>query len=537
MRRIATLTFALCAAPAAAQDLAWTFAEGEQAPPFAAAASGEAAERDAGPKALDGKLYLLQSWWKSTASAAFPAPAALPAATVDASFALIMNTGGEGAGFAWLDAGRFGAEGPAPEVEAWEAPSIAGSFGVGFDASNPPNRDPFRGSGNAYDRPQHEVSLHWDGMEIAKKTTALDFRDEQPHAVAIHLAFVTGGAEATVFIDGEAVFERRFIPGMTAYAGRPAFGARNVETAGDVLIDDLAVACGATVEPAEPPLRVPALERVLNDKDHALNAAEVDFPAENARFGRIVCTLRLDQPETRFDPWDRFAAIYAYDDEGERFEILRYITPYHRGHVWQVDVSDFRPLLSGRRRIEQVCTTYGEGWVVTVAFDFYPGPCDLLACRVVNLWCGNPEIGNPEKPVADFYAPRSVELDKETAAAKVRIVVTGHGMHPNTRNAAEFMEIGRTLTVNGESFRNVLWKTDNYLNPCRPQGGTWKYDRAGWAPGDVVAPWEVDVTALLLGAKRLDLGYALDDYVNEARGQSWAPTHTTESQLILYRRP
>jgi hypothetical protein len=88
--------------------------------------------------------------------------------------------------------------------------------------------------------------------------------------------------------------------------------------------------------------------------------------------------------------------------------------------------------------------------------------------------------------------------------------------------------------VNGEAHPNLLWKTDNYLNPCRPQGGTWKYDRAGWAPGDVVRPWIVDCPGPLAGAT-LSLGYALDPYVNENRGQTWDPFHQVTSYLVLYR--
>ena len=105
-----------------------------------------------------------------------------------------------------------------------------------------------------------------------------------------------------------------------------------------------------------------------------------------------------------------------------------------------------------------------------------------------------------------------------------------------SRDAAEFMAIGRTLTVNGSSFENELWKTDNYLNPCRPQGGTWKYDRAGWAPGDVVRPWEIDLRDFA-GKRALKIDYKLDEYVNENRGQTWAPFHLTESHLVLYRQP
>jgi hypothetical protein len=100
------------------------------------------------------------------------------------------------------------------------------------------------------------------------------------------------------------------------------------------------------------------------------------------------------------------------------------------------------------------------------------------------------------------------------------------------------MSIARTLKVNGHSWVNTLWKTDNYLNPCRPQGGTWKYDRAGWAPGDVVRPWIVDATEYIgaVGADRvLKIEYELDPYVNEERGKASPPVHITQSQLILYR--
>jgi len=99
------------------------------------------------------------------------------------------------------------------------------------------------------------------------------------------------------------------------------------------------------------------------------------------------------------------------------------------------------------------------------------------------------------------------------------------------------MPIDRTLTINGQSHTNRLWKTDCYLNACRPQGGTWKYDRAGWAPGDIVAPWEIMVADDALASHRLSLTYQLADYVNINRGQTGAPNHVTQSVLILYRKP
>ena len=518
-------------------EVVYSFDQPEDASAFKATAVGESAKRKSEPKIVDGQLYLLESWEKSTNAVAFAAPAETTTRVVEVAFKLIMNTGTEGAGFAWLDVEKFGGEGEAPAVEQWEEPSIPASFAVGFDASDPVNRDPFRGSGNVHDRPQHEVSLHWDGMEIVKRMTPMDFRDEKPHEVDLRIEFVPGGADVNLSIDGEFIYEKYFIAAMTPYVGRPAFGARNSEIAGDTLIDDVRVACSDPIELFNPAVSIMAIDHKLNDAKHGTNEATVEFPENTDRFARIICTLRLDKPETRFDPWDRIAHIFVYGENDERFEIVRYITPYHRGHVWKIDVTDFRPLLRGERKIEQTCGTQGEGWVVTVEFDFYPGPVDRLAYKVVNLWSGGPEIGNPDKPVEDFYTPKTVKLDDETKFAKVRTVVTGHGMSPNTNNAAEFMPIERTLTVNGEAFRNKLWKTDNYLNPCRPQGGTWKYDRAGWAPGDVVWPWEIDATPLIDESRELRIEYKLDEYVNEARGESWAPTHATESQVILYRAP
>jgi hypothetical protein len=113
----------------------------------------------------------------------------------------------------------------------------------------------------------------------------------------------------------------------------------------------------------------------------------------------------------------------------------------------------------------------------------------------------------------------------------VRAVVTGHGMTPNTNNAGEFMPAGRTVTVNGQAFGNLLWRADCYLNPCRPQGGTWKYDRAGWCPGALVRPWDID---LARSGEVLTLDYKPQPYTNENAGKGRA-SHLVEVQLIEYR--
>lgn len=535
------VTFVFCSGPAfvrgADVEYECDFDSPEAASAYVATVTGEAKKRDGGAKLQKGQLYLLESWWKSDASVGFPAQTADHFETIELRWTLTMNTGTEGAGFVWLDTAEHGTEGAAPSCEQWEAPSLPRAFGIGFDASNPPNRDPFRGSGNTYDRPQHEVSLHWDGREIHKMTTPNEFRDEKPHAVRARVQFVSGGALVSLSIDDDVLYADYFIADMTAYVGRAGMGARNSEIAGDTHIDDFGVHLTGAISAPAAPLSLIAIDRQLNDKAHPTTTGEVEFPANTDAFGRIILTLRLDKPATRFDPWDRTAEIFVYDDAGEKYELVRYITPYHKGGVWKVDVTHFRSLLTGTRKIEQHCGTQGEGWVVTVTFDLYPGTPERVGYDVVRLWSGRPEIGNPDKPVSDFYKQRVVEVGSDTIGAEVHTVVTGHGMYPNSNNAAEFMAIERTLTVNGVEYRNNLWKTDNYLNPCRPQGGTWKYDRAGWAPGDTVRPWSIDVTHLLENSRKLTIDYTLAEYVNEGRGKTWAPFHKTEAFVVLYRQP
>jgi hypothetical protein len=279
---------------------------------------------------------------------------------------------------------------------------------------------------------------------------------------------------------------------------------------------------------------VAALSGQPLDNAHRRQSRTVPFPADTDRYGRILCTLTLSRPPSGYDPWDRQGAVYAYDDQGERFEILRFITPYHRGGTWTVDVSDYRPLLRGPHTIEAWCETYSTGWDATVTFAFYPGPATRLAYKVLNLWNGQPTIGDPAHPLSGFFTPQTVVRPPDADAVKLRFIVTGHGQAPNTDDAAEFLPSIRTVSVNGLNFPSLLWKTDNYLNPCSPQGGTWKYDRAGWGPGTVVAPWDIEATPWMPPGKPSQIRYWESPYVNRTPDAGNPARHWVESQVIFY---
>jgi len=83
-------------------------------------------------------------------------------------FDLLIRSGSEGFGIALLNAEEYKANPTLLDPISWEAPSIARSFGVGFDISNPQTSSWFDEFGNYYNREEREISLHWDGLEIHK---------------------------------------------------------------------------------------------------------------------------------------------------------------------------------------------------------------------------------------------------------------------------------------------------------------------------------------------------------------------------------
>jgi hypothetical protein len=254
--------------------------------------------------------------------------------------------------------------------------------------------------------------------------------------------------------------------------------------------------------------------------------------------------LVLDGPEGGVSDWDVTGAIYLIDSDKTRYEILRYITPYRRAYTWKVDVTDFLPLFKGTKTIQGRVDTWEtvveditkqKGWKVTAKLDFYVGANSIRhPIEIHNLWSGSFEYGNPNEPMKDMLKDFKIKVPSKAKSGKLRITVTGHGMSPNTDNAAEFRPSERTVVINNDEYYNLLWKTDCYLNPNRPQDGTWKFDRAGWAPGDVVTPWEIDLGAYIKAGSVLNISYIPDDYVNTNKGEQWAPHHFIEAQVIFY---
>jgi hypothetical protein len=529
--RIAVLL--LAASCVLADDTVQGFEEKDQGTPFVL----KQHKSEPGPKVESGQLLLLnggRARGPLQNSIAFPCtePGAWP--IVEASFLISFTKGAHGGGFALLNTEHFGTKGEAPDHLAWEEPNFEGSLAVGFDTFNPPTTHWFDKWGNVDDKPQREISLHWDGRELAGWLSPVEFRDGKDHRFALKVRYAPGGAYVTMRLDDTAICDERFFCGPTPYEARAAFGGRTGDTTTYMTLNDVRVGFRKSPQGFPDPIRVKAIDDAVIFRQQSLFTKEVDLPEKS--FERVVLTLSQGPAPGGWDDWDRAASVYVWRGE-ERIELLRWITPFRREYSWSVDVTDVQTLLKGKVKLGVWIGTMAgkakqgekqKGFSVDVDLDFYPGHAKPDPFAVVQLWSDHVHFQNDGERMKKMFPERSVPIPADAKGAKLRFVVTGHGQF------GEFTAAKRLALFDGHEFENTLWKDDVYLNPCRPQSGTWKFHRAGWAPGDVVAPWEIDVTEWLEPGATAKIGYLPLPWDIPAGGKIQA-SHRVEGVMILYR--
>ena len=301
------------------------------------------------------------------------------------------------------------------------------------------------------------------------------------------------------------------------------------------------------------------------------------FPDSSLHSSKVVLFYTIGCPSAPADcdPWDRKGYLRLLRDTGpagragdrttESIEIARVITPYDITGgtrpgtcTWQLDVSDFEPLLHGQVTLSNYIETYiggDKGWLVTVKFAFVGGVPDLTPIKISNLWQNDYVIyGDPALPLDTAIPIDTLDIDPLAEVVKVRVTTTGHGQG-NTLNCAEFCSRQHTVVANGMSFPHNLWRSDCATNACSPQGGTWQYARAGWCPGDKVNPWIVDVSSAVTAGSQAILDYNIQVYENLCRPSNPScvtgttctdcqynytghtePHYAVQGQLIQYKR-
>ncbi len=457
--------------------------------------------------------------------------------------------GGDGGSYLFLNTAEYGVRGPAPFLPSVVEPNLRRSFAVGIDVHDPPSQEVFTPWGNYQDLPQREVSLHWDGREIVKRVSPEEFRGDDAE-VEITLRMVVGGAEATVRIGEGTVYDAYFVPGVTPYETRLAIAAGTRSDATTTFdVSDVAFTVGAPARPTRRPHHVAVFNHVLTDNRKTAFDEEVTLPPAEFAFGRVLMTIDIHDAGPDWDEWDRNGEVSVWTKDGEKLPIVSFITSYRTPCHWVVDVTHLRPLLSGTTRLEIAAgTTFykNRGFMMSLALDFCPGTADPEPWRVVPVWVGTAHHGPPDNHFQDFFVPRTVAIPAEATAARLVVTTTGHAQvgefTPSRRTIVFTPDVAASPSVE-RRFESALWKTDCYLNPNRPQFGTWQFSRAGWAPGDVVRPWWIDLAPDLQPGKEAGLRYETQAY--DFSGQDEKPTEkqvaeasqVVRAYLILYRAP
>ena len=264
------------------------------------------------------------------------------------------------------------------------------------------------------------------------------------------------------------------------------------------------------------------------DDNKRIVDTQASFPKEGT-YGKIILHLALACPAGGCDPWDRFGSLGVVTAKGADgapdtvIEVARFITPYHVGASWDIDVTDLRPLLTGDVTMRAFIDTwvgpgsqYGDGWLLSASFEMTGGVPAKVPVAVTPVWTQrNVVYGDPSKPMAESAPAQSVTLPTGSTYA-LRTFVTGHGQG-NAGNCAEFCSRTHTITAGTTPHAEKVWRNDCATTAAPNQEGTFKYSRAGWCPGADVRPWILDVTADVAGSATATFAYDVEAYENTCR--------------------
>ncbi len=253
--------------------------------------------------------------------------------------------------------------------------------------------------------------------------------------------------------------------------------------------------------------------------EYADMAVELPSAAEMATFDSFEIDVDMRCPDpTKSEPgncgaWDYLAGLYVQDEEANWVELSRFITTYHREARWVADATPMLPhLLKGGAH------TFRWSW----APSWNVQPTETrLQLRFSDQGKGiKPRSATLVATGGSFnstYNTARVPVDVPVAAdaAKVQLwaVTTGHGA--GTSQCAEFCAHQHEFTVDGathlqefDSVGSATGCVDQVENQMTPnQHGTWWYGRGGWCPGQVVLPYDVDVTAEVGADGSASVGY------------------------------
>lgn len=235
------------------------------------------------------------------------------------------------------------------------------------------------------------------------------------------------------------------------------------------------------------------------------------MPQYVGAYDSIHAQLWITCPSGGCDPWDRAAWVEVQDPSGNWVQIIRYITAYGNECAHNIDVTEYASLLQGKAPMRVHCGTWTGAWEFSLVLEYFKGTPDYKYTRITDIWDGSYPFGNPAnlQPV-DTVTHR---FYTNTQEAKFVLSNTGHGWGDNNSgNAAEFYYANHTVNIGADSYNQYLFN-DCDPNPdgCQPQGGSWRFDRAGWCPGAISHPDKYNMNGNLAADTNVTLSYIFEE--------------------------
>lgn len=266
------------------------------------------------------------------------------------------------------------------------------------------------------------------------------------------------------------------------------------------------------------------------------------FPA-SGEYRRIIMYYTLGCPSGGCSEWDYTTKIEVEDpidaNSSRWVELTRIITPYagNKGDSWEfvyeIDVTDYAPILNGERRVRAHYSGYQDGFTVSIDFDFIEGTPPREVLDVTTLYDGTFKYGFANDPIEDYLVPTDITMHPELGGAKFRMVASGHSFGGN-ENCAEFCRKWYKLNVNGNNaVQEDIWRDDCGSNPLEAQTGTWVYDRAGWCPGTETKRFDNNISAFVAAGQTAEFDVDWESY-NYNGGAGFDPQYIIEATIFQY---
>lgn len=266
-------------------------------------------------------------------------------------------------------------------------------------------------------------------------------------------------------------------------------------------------------------------------------STQVNFPPSQESFSKVTFNFHLRCPSGGCDPWDRWGTVYIIDDNGQKNELFRFITPYGVGVDLSEDVTDLRPLLTGKKTLQLFIDTWvGSGWLVSADVTFKPGTPQKKVLKVIPVF--TPQAFYYGQDYPPQFLSKEVTIPAGVKSAVLRTYLAGHGQG-NTQNCAEFCNKKQTITIDSTTYpEKSIWRDNcSATKTIGRQRGNYTPSRAGWCPGDKVYPWLTNISSL--SPEKHTITWRPQAYTNYRNkgynnGSHTAPFYQISSLLVLY---